>query len=125
MPATAEKPLIDRTDEMSERICARCEMRTRWIPADRRNTLPPNWISKAGKPYCLACQRELAVEDALAEMGDDAPAAGRAKVRSQAVIEFEVLRDPDRRDGDIARAARCSVMAVSKTRKRLAAPRSS
>ena len=51
-------------------------------------------------------------------LGDEAPAQ-RAKIRSQAVVEFEIRRDPDRRDGDIARAARCSVMAVSKARKRL------
>ena len=119
MPATAEMsmPTIDAAD-LSERTCARCEMTTRWIPSDKREKVPANWVVKNGQSYCLACRRELAVDDALADLGNEAPAA-RAKIRSQAVVEFEIRRDPDRRDGDIARAARCSVMAVSKARKRL------
>ncbi len=119
MSATAEMPLPTETsDEVRERTCARCEMTTRWIPADKREKVPANWIVKNGQSYCLACRRELAVDEALEQMTDEAPAA-RAKIRSQAVVEFEIRRDPDRRDGDIARAARCSVMAVSKARKRL------
>jgi hypothetical protein len=35
------------------------------------------------------------------------------------VVEFEVLRDPDRNNGQIARACRTSVPAVLKARKRL------
>ncbi len=119
MPPTAEMLLPTETDEkVMERTCARCEMTTTWIPRTKKEKVPANWITKNGQAYCLACRRELAVDEALAEMGDDAPAA-RAKIRSQAVVEFEIRRDPDRRDGDIARAARCSVMAVSKARKRL------
>ena len=118
MPPTAELLLPTETDgKVLERTCARCEMTTTWIPRGKEK-VPANWITKNGQAYCLACRRELAVDDALADMGEDAPAV-RAKVRSQAVVEFEIRRDPDRRDGDIARAARCSVMAVSKARKRL------
>ena len=121
MTPTAEMalPTLETADHVAERTCARCEMTTRWIPADKREKVPANWIVKNGQGYCLACRRELAVDDALEEMGDEGPPAARAKVRSQAVVEFEIRRDPDRRDGDIARAARCSVMAVSKARKRL------
>lgn len=119
MPPTAEMLLPTETDkEIAERTCARCEMTTTWIPRSKKEKVPANWIIKNGQGYCLACRRELAVDEALAEMGEDAPAV-RAKIRSQAVVEFEIRRDPDRRDGDIARAARCSVMAVSKARKRL------
>lgn len=121
MPPTAEMELLLPTEtdkKVSERTCARCEMTTTWIPRTKGEKVPANWVIKNGQSYCLACRRELAVDDALAEMGEDAPAV-RAKVRSQAVVEFEIRRDPDRRDGDIARAARCSVMAVSKARKRL------
>ncbi len=119
MPPTAEMLLPTETDaDVMERTCARCEMTTTWIPRSKKEKVPANWITKNGQGYCLACRRELAVDDALEEMGTDAPAA-RAKIRSQAVVEFEIRRDPDRRDGDIARAARCSVMAVSKARKRL------
>jgi hypothetical protein len=119
MPPTAEMLLPTETDKaIAERTCARCEMTTTWIPRSKKEKVPANWIIKNGQGYCLACRRELAVDDALADMGEDAPAV-RAKIRSQAVVEFEIRRDPDRRDGDIARAARCSVMAVSKARKRL------
>ena len=119
MPPTAEMLLPTETDkDIAERTCARCEMTTTWIPRSKKEKVPANWITKNGQAYCLACRRELAVDDALADMGADAPAV-RAKIRSQAVVEFEIRRDPDRRDGDIARAARCSVMAVSKARKRL------
>ena len=119
MPPTAELLLPTETDEkVLERTCARCEMTTTWIQRAKNEKVPANWITKNGQAYCLACRRELAVDDALSDMGNDAPAV-RAKVRSQAVVEFEIRRDPDRRDGDIARAARCSVMAVSKARKRL------
>ena len=119
MPPTAEMLLpTETTEKVLERTCARCEMTTTWIARNKTDKVPANWITKNGQAYCLACRRELAVDDALSEMGEDAPAV-RAKVRSQAVVEFEIRRDPDRRDGDIARAARCSVMAVSKARKRL------
>ncbi len=119
MPATAEMTIIPTRDDLSERICSRCEMRTRWIASEEAATAPPNWVENGNNAYCLMCRRELAVQDALEEMGPDAPAEGRAKIRSQAVLEFEIRRDPDRRDGEIARAAQCSVMAVSKARKRL------
>lgn len=118
MSPTAELEMPFSDAEVSERVCARCSMRTRWIPQDGA-TIPPNWIERGDDGYCLSCRRELAVETALEEMPEEAPAANRAKVRSQAVVEFEIRRDPDRRDGEIARAARCSVMAVSKARKRL------
>ncbi len=120
MPATAEMtlPIAPAADTL-ERTCARCEMTTHWIPQKKSEKVPANWITKNGQGYCLACRRELAVDDALAEMGEEGAPAARAKIRSQAVVEFEIRRDPDRRDGDIARASRCSVMAVSKARKRL------
>jgi hypothetical protein len=125
MPATAEMKLPAPTrDELAERTCDRCAMTTRWVAQDSES-VPPNWIERGKRAYCLACRRELAVDEALAELGDTAPASGRATIRSQAVVDFELRRNPDRRDGDIARAARCSVMAVSKARKRLGLRRSS
>ena len=41
-------------------------------------------------------------------------------MRSAAVVEFEILRDPERTEGEIARAARTSIGAVRKARKALA-----
>jgi hypothetical protein len=85
-------------------------------------TAPPNWFTDDnGDYYCLVCRRERAVEIALAE-ADDLGTEARAKLRSTAVVEFEIERDPERPEGEIARAARTSVAAVRKARKRLEAP---
>jgi hypothetical protein len=80
---------------------------------------PPHWVKDRGLFYCLACRRENAIDAALSEAGDIGIEA-RAKVRSAAVVEFEILRDPDRTEGEIARAARTSIGAVRSARKRLA-----
>jgi hypothetical protein len=44
--------------------------------------------------------------------------ADRAKLRSSAVVDFELERDPNRTEGEIAKAARASIGAVRKARKR-------
>ncbi len=80
---------------------------------------PPAWAEDCGEVYCLACRRELA-----AEAGVDAAPSGttvqrRAQIRTAALIEFEVGRDPKRSDTEIARAIRTSVPAVVKVRQRL------
>jgi hypothetical protein len=58
---------------------------------------------------------------ALAE-ADGLGTEARAKLRSTAVVEFEIERDPERPEGEIARAARTSIAAVRKVRKQLQAP---
>jgi hypothetical protein len=45
----------------------------------------------------------------------------RARLRSSAIIEFEVRRDPGRSDAKIANAVHTSVVAVQKARERLGA----
>jgi hypothetical protein len=55
---------------------------------------------------------------ALAE-ADGLNTEARAKLRSTAVVEFEIERNPERPEGEIARAARTSIAAVRKARKRL------
>jgi hypothetical protein len=87
-----------------------------------RRAAPPNWKREGGRHYCLACQRERAVEKALDKVGDVGLEA-RAKVRSAAVVEFEILRDPDRTESEIAQAAHTSVGAVRKARKTITIPR--
>jgi hypothetical protein len=80
-------------------------------------TAPPHWVRDSdGRHYCLACQRERAIERALEEAGEVGIEA-RAKLRSAAVVEFEIARDPERTEGEIARAARTSIGAVRKARK--------
>ncbi|MGH2993912.1 MAG: hypothetical protein ACRDL1_10285 [Solirubrobacterales bacterium] len=82
-------------------------------------TVPPNWFTDDnGDHFCLVCRRERAVEIALAA-ADELGTEARAKLRSTTVVEFEIERDPERPEGEIARAARTSIGAVRKARKRL------
>jgi hypothetical protein len=105
----------------AEWVCTRCGMTSRWTRGLAGADAPPNWAcTDDGAYYCLACRRELAVEAALEDAGD-AGIEARAKLRSSAVVEFEITRDPDRTEGEIARAARTSIGAVRKARKRLEA----
>jgi hypothetical protein len=67
----------------------------------------------------LSCRRERAIDQALEEAGDIGIEA-RAKLRSKAVVRFEIARDPERTEGEIARAARTSIGAVRSARKEAA-----
>lgn len=84
--------------------------------------MPDNWISLADGTYCLTCRRERAAEAALDAAPSDSPIAERAKLRRDALIEFEVSRTPDHPDGIIARTCRTSVAAVTRARRRLELP---
>jgi hypothetical protein len=96
-------------------------MTSRWTRGLEGADAPPNWLcAPDGSHYCLSCRRELAVEEVLEGAGD-AGIEARAKLRSAAVVEFEIVRDPDRTEGEIARSARTSIGAVRKARKRLEA----
>jgi hypothetical protein len=99
-------------------------MTSTWANGLHEGTMPPNWAREAdGSHYCLACQREQAIDAALAE-ASDAGTEARAKLRSTAVVEFEIKRDPERTEGEIAKAASTSVAAVRKARERLGSRRS-
>ena len=102
--------------EVKEFTCARCEVVSRWTEGLGAAT-PPNWVKVNGLYYCLVCRRERAVDDAIAAAGD-VSTADRAKLRSSAVVDFEIARDPNRTEGEIAKAARASIGAVRKARKR-------
>jgi hypothetical protein len=99
-------------------------MTSRWTLGLDGAELPPNWEREPdGNYYCLVCRRERAIEIALAEATDKGTEV-RAKLRASAVVEFEIRRDPERTEGEIARAARTSIAAVRKARKEVGAPRS-
>jgi hypothetical protein len=93
-------------------------MTSTWTNGLESGSAPPNWATEGGLHYCLVCRRERAVEKALDKAGDIGIEA-RAKVRSAAVVEFEIRRDPQRTEGEIAKAARTSIGAVRKARKQL------
>jgi hypothetical protein len=88
-----------------------------WTNGLETGSAPPNWVREAdGRHYCLACRRERAIEAALAQ-ADATGIAARAKLRSAAVVRFEIDRDPERTEGEIARAAQTSIAAVRKARR--------
>jgi hypothetical protein len=81
--------------------------------------LPTTWAQENGELYCLACRRDMAGEEGVEDIPEDAPDQTRLKARSQARIEFEIKRDPDRQDNEIAKACGSSTVAVRKARARL------
>jgi len=96
--------------------CARCEMTLRWMPEAANPELPSTWIEEDDVLYCLACRRDRAGDEAVESLPLNAPADTRQRARSQARIEFEIERDPDRPDNRIAKACHTSAMAVRKAR---------
>jgi hypothetical protein len=81
--------------------------------------LPANWTENHQGPVCLACRRGLAAEAAVGDAPLGLSTQERARLRSVAVVEFEVRRDPSRSNAQIASAVHTSVVAVQKARVRL------
>jgi hypothetical protein len=102
-----------------ETHCARCGVISRWMPGHERRGPPAGWVRKGELTYCLACRRALATESADDRAPEGISREDRAKLRVQALIEFEIKRDPDRPNGEIAKVVRCSVPAVVKARRKL------
>jgi hypothetical protein len=90
-------------------------MTSTWTNGLDRGSLPPHWVREGNRDYCLSCRRERAVEVALEGAGEIGIEA-RAKLRSAAVVRFEIERDPERTEGEIAAAAGTSIGAVRKNR---------
>jgi hypothetical protein len=84
--------------------------------------LPVNWTQERRGPACLACRRELAADAAIRGASWDLSVQDRARLRSHALVEFEVMRDPERSNSQIAAALHTSVVAVQKARDRLSLP---
>jgi hypothetical protein len=94
-------------------------MTSTWVNGLESGSAPPHWArERDGRHYCLACRRERAVEKALAAARDEGIEA-RAKLRSSAIVKFEIMRDPNRTEGEIAKAAHTSIGAVRNARKEL------
>lgn len=94
-------------------------MTSRWTTGTDGASTPPHWARHDGLDYCLVCRRERAVELAIEDAGPGITIADRAKLRSSAVVEFEIERAPERTEGEIAKASKTSIGAVRKARKRL------
>jgi hypothetical protein len=94
-------------------------MTVSFAPDVERPRLPTTWARDNGELYCLACRRDMAGEAGLEGVDEDAPSQQRQQIRSQARIEFEINRDPERQDNQIAKACGTSTVAVRKARARL------
>jgi hypothetical protein len=99
--------------------CARCEMTVSFANDVERPRLPTTWARENGLLYCLACRREMAGEAGVDGIDEETSNEKRLQLRSQARIEFEINRDPERPDNQIAKACRTSTVAVRKARARL------
>ena len=110
------------TTKMAEATwtCARCDVTARWMPHVERPTFPVGWTKKRnGDCYCRICRRELAAKQALEKAPKDASLEVRQQVQASARLEFEVRRDPDQHDADIAKSCGTSMVAVRKVRERI------
>jgi hypothetical protein len=87
-----------------------------------RTALPEAWTRSEDGLLCLLCRREQAADAAIASAPPGSPVNVRAAIRREALIEFEVRRNPDHPDGVIARTCRSSAPAVAKARERLRLP---
>ena len=107
-------------DAVTSWTCDRCEVTNSWMKGSEPPAgLPANWVSDGEALYCLGCRREMAGDAGVASLGEDAPLQDRQKKRSHARIEFEIGRDPERPDNQIAKVCRTSVVAVRKARDRM------
>lgn len=98
--------------------CDRCAVTIRWMEGREREDLPAGWTADEQGTHCLQCRRSLAAEAACIGV-EGTTREDRAKLRRQALIDFEIMRAPDRPNGEIAKAVSCSVPAVVKARRRL------
>ena len=110
--------VAERTTDKSW-TCEGCEVTIRWMPGVETPDLPSGWEDTPEGMHCLLCRRANAAEAALEGAPEGTSRQQRAKLRAAALIEFEIRRDPERGNGEIARACRSSVPAVVKARRQL------
>jgi hypothetical protein len=113
------EPAVADAEDVLTWTCSRCEMTLSFAPEVERPTLPRTWATQDGLLYCLSCRRDMAGEAGLEGIDEDMPGAKRLQIRSQARIAFEINRDPERSDNQIAKSCSTSTLAVRKARARL------
>jgi len=101
--------------------CERCEVTAGWIAGSEHSGLPHGWAKERRKVHCLACRRDLAAEAVLKKVPEGTPASELPKLKASARVEFELDRDADRPDGEIAKACSTSIAAVRKARQKFGA----
>ena len=101
--------------------CDRCAVTVKWAVGHKPPALPAHWSDSDGSLYCLGCRRERAAEAGVEGLPEGTTLERRVQLKGRARVEFEVERDPDRGDGEIAKACHSTVAGVKKARERLAA----
>jgi len=96
--------------------CCRCGVSVSRIDGSQA-PLPPSWATAGDGHLCLTCRRERAAEAGLEAAPADCNNDTKAKARRSGLLEFEVLRAPDRADNAIARACHTSASAVAAARR--------
>jgi hypothetical protein len=102
-------------------VCNRCGVTIRYLPGHAPSGPPKGWSVDDGDSHCLTCRRDLAAEAAYDRADPDSSRSDRAKLRARGRIDFEIERDPERTNGEIAKSLGCSVPAVIKARRQLEA----
>jgi hypothetical protein len=102
-------------------VCTRCEISC-GLQSGEQTAMPNGWVSSEEGDFCLVCRRERAAEEALDAAPDGSSHKARADLRRDAILGFEVTRDPSRPNAQIAQACKSSVSAVASTRDRLGLP---
>jgi hypothetical protein len=102
-------------------ICNRCGVAIRYLPGHEPSGPPAGWSVDDGDTNCLKCRRDLAADAAYDRADPGASRSDRAKLRARGRIDFEIERDPERTNGEIAKSLGCSVPAVLKARRQLEA----
>ena len=82
--------------------CTRCGLTTSFSDDAPKGSKPEGWAKENGEWRCLRCRREEVMEAAAAEAGNEGKAAQR-----RALTEFELIRNPDASDREIARRVKC------------------
>jgi hypothetical protein len=104
-PATPRKPGAKRSRSWR---CSSCDMSVSF-EAGKAPKRPDGWSKRGGKWLCLRCRREEVMDKA--GQGPEGWAS-----RRHALIEFELLRDREATEMEIAKRASCSTAVVRKVR---------
>jgi len=101
---------------MSKRVswtCAGCAVDVSYPNDDSAPEQPAGWAKVGRKWLCLNCRREQAMDEAAAKSADG------YVPRRQALIEFELVRDPEATEVEVAKRAQCSSATVRKVRREM------
>jgi hypothetical protein len=98
--------------------CGGCGVATSRSDAEEA-PLPAGWEDGTDGTFCLGCRRQRIGEAALDAAPAEADRNDRVRLRRTAVIEFELLRSPEKTNGSIAKTCRSSIPVVAAARRQL------